>query len=320
MRSGTRSGLAVLTVVAWCLAVGPGAATAGPFAAQLQHRADAWRQIKPLLRERAGRKASGFDFEPTVRLKSRSGETVRVFAIGSSVAIAIGRGGHAVSVYLARGTATSRRLRASYGLFGRIDMRFHPSPAPEPRGARSCKGRHRHPALAGVWVGTLRFQSEGHQVGLDVHRAPGSIRREGLACFSPHRHRTATASSGPFSSFSLFDLVSAGWHQGLESAQVTGLESGQGTLYLAFTQRVVDSVAILDLAVAASKESGTLTVSSTLTHAEISPPAPFHGTGTYKAAADGSTTWTGDLTVNLPDAPRFPLAGEQFKAEVRRSL
>jgi hypothetical protein len=315
-----RSGLTVLAVVAWCLALGPGPASARPFAARLQHRADAWRQLKPLLQERAGRKVSGFDFEPTVRLKSESGETVRVFAIGSSVAIAIGRGRHAVSVYLARGTATSRRLKASYGPFGRIDMRFHPSPAPKLRGSHGCKGRLRHPALAGVWVGALRFQSEGHRVDLEVHRARGSVRREGLACFTPHRPRTATASSGPFSSFSLFDLVSAGWHQGLESAQVTGLETGRGTLYLAFTQRVLGSVGILSLAVAADEKPGTLTISSALTHAEIAPPAPFHGTGIYEAAPDGSTTWTGDLTVNLPDVPRFPLAGERFKAEVRRSL
>jgi len=319
MKAGAR-GLAILAVAGCCLAIGPGAAAAGPSAAQLQHRADAWRQVMPLLRERSGRKASGFDFEPTVTLKSGSGETVRVLAIGSSVAIAISRGGHAVNVYLARGTATSRRLRASFGPFGRIDMRFHPSSAPKLRGARGCQGHLRHPELSGVWTGTLRFQSEGHQVALDVHRAPGSIRREGLACFTPHRHRAATASSDPFSSFSFFDAVTAGWHRGLESAQVTGLETGLGTLYLAFTQRVVGPVAIIDLAVAAVEKPGTLTISNALTRAEISPPAPFHGTGTYKAAPDGSITWTGDLTVNLPDAPRFPLAGERFEAEVRSPL
>lgn len=323
MRAALRSGLIVAAVVSSCAACVSGSAQAQPAFARLRDQATAWRQIEPLLRERARPKASGFDFEPTFKLKTASGYTVRVAALGNTVAVLLGNGHGDVSAYLARGVATSRRLRASYGSFGSLDMRFHPSPAATPKPARrhGCHGRRRHPELRGTWVGTLRFESEGHRISVRAHRALGGIRRQAEVCFFPHRHRhrAAAASSDPFSSFSLHEAVAAGWHQGLESAQIFGLETGAGTVYLAFAQRALGAVGILHVAVATAKP-GTLTVNSALTHAEISPPAPFHGTGTYSAAPDGTTTWTGDLTVNFPDMPHFPLTGEQFAAEARRAL
>jgi hypothetical protein len=316
--SKLRRGALALAVTAICAGFVPGA-QARTVLDRPQPRGDAWAQIEPLLRERSRPKATDFDFEPTFKLKTASGFTVRVAAFGSSVGVLVGRGKHDVSGYLARGVATSRRLQASFGRFGRLEMRFHPSTVPSKPGARpGCRGRHRHPELPGTWEGTLRFKSDGGYVSVDVHRALGSIRRRGELCPS-HRPRPATASSGPFSSFSLDDSVAAGWHQGLEGAQVMGFEARKGVLYLAFAQQAFGSVAILRVASVLAKP-GTLSVNSALTHAEISPPAPFHGTGTYTAAPDGTTAWAGSLTVNFPGSPRFPLTGERFKAEVTRAL
>jgi hypothetical protein len=313
-------GLVATVAVAVWVGIVPSAVQARSSFSRLQERVTAWRQVEPLLRERVPPKDGGFDFEPNFELKTASGYVVRVAAIGNSVAVIAGRGRHDLSVYLARGVATSQRLQASYGSFGTLDMRFHPSAAvPSRQVPRDCHGRLDHPKLPGVWVGKLRFRSEGHRVAVDIHRALGSIRRRRPVCTPLHRHRQATSSSGPFSSFSLRDAVGAGWHRGLESADVVGFDTHLGTLYLAFAQRALHSVAILDLAVAVAKP-GTLTINGALTHAAISPPAPFHGTGTYTAAPDGSTAWAGDLTVNFPDAPRFPLTGEAFKAEVKRAL
>jgi hypothetical protein len=313
-------GLVAAVAVAVWVGFAPAPVQARSSFSLLQERASAWRQVEPLLRERARPRAGGFDFEPSFELRTGSGYQVRVVAIGSSVAVIVGRGKHDLSAYLARGAATSRRLQASYGSFGTLDMRFHPAAAkPRRQGRRDCHGRIEHPKLPGVWSGKLRFQSEGRRIAVDIHRAPGSIRRRRPVCVPLPGHRRATSSSGPFSSFSLRDAVGAGWHRGLESADVVGFDSHFGTLYLAFAQRALSSVAILHLAVAVAKP-GTFTIDSALTHAAISPPAPFHGTGTYTAAPDGSTAWAGDLTVNFPDAPRFPLTGEAFKAEVKRAL
>ena len=55
-------------------------------------------------------------------------------------------------------------------------------------------------------------------------------------------------------------------------------------------------------------------VNEALTGATIAPPEPFHGKGAYRAASDGTTTWTGPLSVSFPGVPRLPLTGEAFKA------
>jgi hypothetical protein len=309
---------AVAVVAAVAVTVSP--AQARPASGRRRNQASAWRRIAPLLRERGRSKARGFDFEPTFRVRTGSGYLVTVATLGDSVAIIIGRGNGRLSAYLARGVATSRRLQASYGSFGHLDMHFHPSArVPETPARRHCHGRVRHPHRDGTWAGTLRFESEDREIRIDVHRARGSVRSRAPGCFLPRRHRAATASSGPFSSFSFRDAVAAGWRHGLESAEVAGLETPRGGLYVAFSQHVSGPVAILYAAIARAKP-GTIAVDEALTHAEISPPAPFHGTGIYTAAPDGSVTWTGDLTVNFPGAPAFPLTGEQFEVEVKRAL
>jgi hypothetical protein len=66
------------------------------------------------------------------------------------------------------------------------------------------------------------------------------------------------------------------------------------------------------LATAPSKK--VFAFNEALTGATITPPEPFHGKGTYRAASDGTTTWSGPLSVSFPGAPRLPLTGGEFKA------
>ena len=66
------------------------------------------------------------------------------------------------------------------------------------------------------------------------------------------------------------------------------------------------------LAIAPPKKSFAL--NDAVTAATITPPPPFHAKGSYRAAPDGTTSWTGPLSVSFPGAPRLPLAGEEFKA------
>ncbi len=66
------------------------------------------------------------------------------------------------------------------------------------------------------------------------------------------------------------------------------------------------------LATASSKKA--FSFNEALTGAAIAPPEPFHGKGAYRAASDGTTTWTGPLSVSFPGAPLLPLTGEAFKA------
>lgn len=57
-------------------------------------------------------------------------------------------------------------------------------------------------------------------------------------------------------------------------------------------------------------------VGNALIFARVSPPPPFSGTATFRAAPDGTRTWTGLLTVNFPGAEHYPLVGPQFKAAI----
>lgn len=302
--------------------------------ARLSSSTSAWKQIVPLLRKKTATrgKGKGFDFRPTLRVHTASGYRVEVTELGGTIAVIIGRPEGAVitvgqpegavTAYLARGVTTSRRLQADFGSFGELDMHFRPSRHLAPLPPRHhCRGGIQHPKRRGVWVGSFRFAGEGGYVSIRIHRAPGSIRREALVCAHPHFfvRRSATASSGPFSSFVPRKELTAGWRHGLESTQLLATTLLFHPIFIARSEAALGSVGLLRLAVVA-KRTGKLVVNDSLTHAEAEAPAPFHGVGVYTASPDGTRTWTGDLTVDFPGAPSFPLTGEEFKAEVQRPL
>jgi hypothetical protein len=49
---------------------------------------------------------------------------------------------------------------------------------------------------------------------------------------------------------------------------------------------------------------------------EVTPPRPFTGSGVLQEAADGSTLWTGDLSVTLPGIGSVPLVGPTFTSRL----
>ena len=70
-------------------------------------------------------------------------------------------------------------------------------------------------------------------------------------------------------------------------------------------------------ALATERSKDAIAINDALTSASIEPPPPFHGKGTYRAAPDGTTSWTGPLSVSLPGAPRLPLTGERVQSDAR---
>lgn len=58
----------------------------------------------------------------------------------------------------------------------------------------------------------------------------------------------------------------------------------------------------------------TLTVPSSYRTGELSPPAPFSGTGLFERTEHAKGTWLGDLSVEFPDGFVQPLAGPSFEA------
>jgi hypothetical protein len=166
-----------------------------------------------------------------------------------------------------------------------------------------------------VYVGTIRFRSENGSVSVDSHRAKGSVSAVAQPCRrSParsHAKRRTSSSALPFDDFG-FDSLGASWRQGVSSAAVSSLAIGEKVLFMAQTAQNESGIAKLRFAYAAGP-ARTFTHNDALTKARLSPPPPFVGTGTYRAAPDGTTTWTGSLAANFPDVSRLPLTGPQFK-------
>lgn len=244
---------------------------------------------------------SGFQVEP-----SSGNFKVGVTTFGSAVTLVVSsRNGNNPSetLYVARGVAQPDRLQATFGHFGKVLMRFHES-SEHP----VCHGTLRLLRHKGVFVGDLRFRGENGYVSVHVHKAAGGILEPAGRCPLRRHHH------GHFDGSIFFDTPSAFLAEsrnGVNSTALLALEFGPFSEVLATHEESRGKLAILRAAFASPHKP--FHVNEAATAARISLSAPFHGSGHYHAAPDGTTTWTGDLTVNFPGAPRFPLTGPEFK-------
>lgn len=246
-------------------------------------------------------------------VEASEGYKVGVMSFGSAVILVVFRGGHGKGLtetaYLARGVSAPKRLQATFGRFGRVSMRFRQSRHRTWSGKRrDCRGADRFVKQRGVFVGHLEFRGEDGYVSVDLHRAKGAVVTVAEKCLPRQR-------SGPRAqSSSIFDeppsaLFATSW-KGVDATSFLALELDEKTESIALDEESRGKLAILRIALA--RKPGPLDVNEAATSAHLSPPRPFHGTGHYAAAPDGTTIWAGNLSVNFPDRPRFPLTGPQF--------
>jgi hypothetical protein len=216
----------------------------------------------------------------------------------------------AAADYLARGVATPERLRASFGRFGKISMHFRESRhRPWFGKRRRCHGAGRFVSRRGVFVGNFRFRGEDGYVAVHVHRAKGSISSLASKCRRREQRRSDARSSSlledPFS-----DLIAID-RNGLDSTVFAAISYRGRLEYFAEREENRGRLAILRAAVV--EASGELPLNEAVTAGRFAPGSPFHGAGRYRAAPDGSTSWSGNLSVDFPGAPRFPLAGPGYE-------
>lgn len=248
---------------------------------------------------------SGFQVE------TGNGYEVGVSNFGSSVILAVSKdhGKHfSQTLYLARGVATPDRLQATFGQFGEVQMRFR-----EAGVHRVCHGPFGLTTHKGVWVGNLRFKGEGGYVSVRLHRATGGILEPSGICRRYFRHLRHHHHHGGGSSilFSSPAALFAESRDGVDTTSVLALEFLGESGVLATHEESRGKLAIVRSALVFIHPA--FHVNEAATAAKLAPPAPFHGTGRYHAAADGTSTWSGGLTANFPGAPRFPLTGPQYK-------
>ncbi len=249
---------------------------------------------------------SGFTFKA-------DGYRLGVSTFGSAVFIEVWRGdrGRRVATsYMARGVARPERLQATFGNFGEVKMRFRPSHHRTWVGQlRTCRGADRFIKRHGIFRGNLRFRGEGGYVNVRIHRAKGAVVVPAPKCLK-HRGRGPGAGFGfnPFEPQAGLLSVS---REGIDSTTFLALEGRRATHFLATTEESRPHVAIVRIA--ALRKRSPIRIDEALTTAKLSPPAPFHGTGRYRAYPDGTNSWSGDLSVNFPGAPHFPLTGPTWE-------
>jgi hypothetical protein len=283
-------------------------------------------------------------FESRFDLKAQHGYTVSVVGEGDIVTVEVSRpqahgkeslleklvgSAQDVTAYVARGTVSPHRIAASFGKFGKVDVRFKPSgQVVESDRRRRCRGTDHFTSQLGVFVGGVRFSGEQHYVAVRSHRAKGRVRSPLRLDCSSRSHSFSSSSSSSSSrarpvheqpSFTP-TFLTATWRHAVSSLELITLQLNKTTLFAAINEESLGSMARIRYALATTSSKKALALNDALTEATIAPPAPFHGKGTYRAASDGTTTWTGPLSVSFPGAPRLSLTGEQFKASLETSF
>jgi hypothetical protein len=278
-------------------------------------------QLRAELRAETGTSAPRGPFMPKFELRAHGGYRVGVLGIGSAVIVEVARGHDgATTAYVARGTVTPDRIQASFGDLGRVAMRFRPAGRISlSKPLRHCHGASRYRSRLGVFAGSFQFKGENGYISVRTHRAKGAIRDSLAPHCGPQRPRgseqnVASSSGDGFQSIEPESLT-ASWRHGVGAASFAAIGFRTELLYLAFAEQSEGALAKIRFAFA-SGPSTALSIDNALTQARVSPPAPFKGTGTYRAAPDGTTTWTGTLSVNFPGAGHFPLTGPLFKTEL----
>jgi hypothetical protein len=306
---------AALALALLCL---PAPATAAPLDFPFHLPASVPAQLRAQVRNQMNPGHAPAPSHPEFILKASNGYLVGVIGVATGVvALEVARHhASAATVYVARGTATSRRLEASFGSLGKVAMRFQPSPSPVGRSRQVCRGDSGSLDRRGVYVGGFRFTGEGGYVSVQAHRVKGDVSTPSPVCTRSRSVRRPKRATGPERHHEQPPaILLASWRHAVDSAEFAVIGIGEDTLFFATTAQSEGRLAVLRLAIAGAKRK-TFTVDDALTSAQVSPPAPFDGTGTYTAAPDGTTTWTGSLSVNFPGAEHFPMVGPQFKAFV----
>lgn len=327
-----RRGVSCALLMAVALLALPQAATAGAGALDIPAAVPAKFRAAVRARLRMPKPKPPRSFESRFEIEAQHGYEISVIGEGDLVAVEVTRparhpsplerllgGEQAATAYLARGTVTPRRIAAKFGKFGQVDVRFRPSGrVATSKRRRHCRGTDRFTSQLGVFVGSIRFSGEKHYVAVRAHRAKGRVRSPlRLNCGLPLFRSFARASARPVGEQPSFTptFLGAGWRHAVASTKLIAFRSRRATLFLAFSEKAMGRMAMIRYGIAVDSAK-VFDINDALTSATIAPSAPFHGRGLYAAAPDGTTSWTGSLSVSFPGAPRTPLTGPEFEVEL----
>jgi hypothetical protein len=226
--------------------------------------------------------------------------------------------GHAWASYSTSGLASPRRIKARFGRFGRVSMRFRSDGKPrlEPFPFDYCRGR-RTSVERGVFQGWLGFRGEKGYTTVHAFRAKGTVTRS-------------------FKQTCNQELDEAGDQRNPVSTSLTAVSRPDGVFFTA--SKVEDKARpklnrpIFTASIFESQRKGALSVlrgisalgnansfvttkqNRRIASAMVAPPAPFDGTATFD---DGGSpaNWNGTLTGEFPGLGTVSLAGPEFHVD-----
>jgi hypothetical protein len=248
---------------------------------------------------------------------------------GGGVQLTVNKG-EGEAVYSVRGNVSSSGLKAHFGPFGRVDLKFHGVPTQkQPKGHVRCRGENPIREV-GHFTGVLRFRGEQGYTSAAVNRVRGSLKRTfrqvckslgpppksapsladmppnpnppeftGLAAFSGAEGRTTSLFyfkvsahlGGPYEDLSLAFV-------GAASNETVGRVHVHRKAFVAVGEKAVQVSPL-----------GTEPVTATLHF-----PPPFTGTASYGQVGDEEPVWSGTLAIALPGPENVALTGEGFTA------
>jgi hypothetical protein len=272
------------------------------------------------------------------------GYAVTVDTLGHHrVTLTVQKNGQLAS-YTTRGKVSRHQVKANFGRFGKVNLRFHgkrrPFPAPphnrsKPRARRTvCHGRRPQREI-GRFRGTIEFDGQNGYTRLAVGRLHGEVRRSyrqvcRLVPVRRHKHRAqrpavaSAASTNPFG-FNL-SLLSARSRSGGALTRFTAisLEPPRGIpiatkdLFSVITASLQEQVgrvrvyrSVMQFAPPKRVRISRRGIEPAKAHLALA--APFSGRAHYRAGTKGSSaSWTGSLGVRLLGTGLLPLTGPHF--------
>lgn len=265
------------------------------------------------------------------------------------VTLTVAKGGQVAS-YTTKGKVNRHQVKADFGRFGRVSLRFHgkrrPFPAPahkrsKPQAVRTvCHGR-RPQREVGRFHGTIEFDGQHGYTRLAVGRLHGEVRRSYRQVCHQVRvrkpkhqsRRQAVASSSTADPFGFnLTLLSARSRVGHALTRFTAisLEPPRGiplppkdlfSVITASLQEKVGRVRVyrsaMQLAAPARVRISRRGIKPATAHLALD--SPFSGRAQYKSATKSTaTSWTGSLGVRFLGSNLVSLAGPHFHAVLCR--
>jgi hypothetical protein len=228
-----------------------------------------------------------------------------------SAALGVGVGGSSANYEVPADARPG--MHAVFGTLGTLAFDFNRRKRTVDRPEKGCAWT----TEAGVFRGSFSFVGEGGYTAVDATAIRGEVLRlpNGFCGFGDDRIRlpfpipdalreTQVAARAPIANGSVQLLASApdGPHP---RARI-----------VASTAERVGPMAITRSTTVFGRDALVLGPGERPTYAEIAPPAPFHGSASFRAEPGQKAVWTGSLSVSLPGAPETALVGDAFVAKL----